>query len=644
MEKIFIKGFLVKDRGSEVDKKKTLKLKDPNTEGGKTLKNETKSVSQSFEDKRIIETKTQGNQREDICEDVGGRIIMTEFPGELLEHIFKFLDPNTIKNAVCVSKKWKRIMETTSLWKWARAKMFQPNTWEKGRRPDELYGHSLQQIDIVRSNRFKFIEEINLIETKQIRRHMNEIVVTLQRKDNLKTVVLEVGKGSKIDPENLAKLVSSTENFELSECHEDELEEDPGNSVHFIPAIMNELVSNNQSKTKWINTSGYILLDVEPDLFSRGAMKLDKLTIQDVGMTEQQGEKLFEYLATEGSASLKELDLKVILTNIRPDFIDGALGKLKKLALNEPEMSVEQFNMMFCKMNTDESALESLSLTGCDFEDEEHFRPEIVVNGFLNLTELTLSYTQLSIFQTMFLFVGIATRENLKLRKLNLGRHPLNAKFSYLRVVHPKIFAKAICNLKEADVQYNNLSYDQMNALFERMIENQHCLETLAMSYKKQKETETQKIRRECLRYDDDQPIQHIDEALISKALLTVKDIEFQNLSARYLHHFIESIKVAKNVKTRYLVTHYGSKRCQRMLEEALAQNEHINYAPHRTLPKMLDWGETTPHDIDNWSDEEDEEEEDDDEDDMDEVNLTFDMSNPVMRMQLKFLDENFHY
>ena len=55
MEKIFKKGFLVKDRGSEVDKKKTLKLNDPNTEGGKTLKNETKSVSQSFEDKMIKE-------------------------------------------------------------------------------------------------------------------------------------------------------------------------------------------------------------------------------------------------------------------------------------------------------------------------------------------------------------------------------------------------------------------------------------------------------------------------------------------------------------------------------------------------------------------------------------------------------------
>ena len=149
--------------------------------------------------------------------------LMLELPKELLEHIFMFLDPGTIKSVACVCKCWKKIVEKRSFWKWAKVKMTPiGNPCTLGCCKDN---ESIQKFDeIVGSQRLEILEEIHLQDTREIRGHINVIWIKLVQMDNLKKVVLSVGKPGKIyltDPEAIAKLATSVENFELTSCDDD---------------------------------------------------------------------------------------------------------------------------------------------------------------------------------------------------------------------------------------------------------------------------------------------------------------------------------------------------------------------------------------------------------------------------------------
>ena len=293
-----------------------------------------------------------------------------------------FLDPNTIKSVACVCKWWKEVVEKPSLWKWAKAKMWQPSLSGDGCTKEELYQNGLQQLDIVECNRLRFLDEIHIFETKKIKPHINELVLTLEKMDNLKTVEFSLGINTKIVSQNLAKLVSSVENFKLSKCSEEEDDGfwtirrgNPGYSEEIIAAIMRELMTNDKSKTKSLNINiqgGYILLNVDPDLFARGVMKLESISAQHAGLSQQQGLKILECLATEESSKLKHIFLELNLSQVRPEILGEAIGKLTKLCLSlprgAPDMTEVQVSSLFRKMKSSESALERLTLTSHDME------------------------------------------------------------------------------------------------------------------------------------------------------------------------------------------------------------------------------------------------------------------------------------
>ena len=350
MEKAFQKGFLLK--GSTKPKAESEKKKTPSD---------------------YNDPKSEANDKS----------LMLEIPKELLEHIFKFLDPGTIKAVACVCKWWKKIVEKRPFWKWAKVKMIQFSEDEK------FYSNSIQKLkEIVGSPRLHFLEEIHLLDTREIRGYMNQIGMILVKMKNLKTVVFSVGMpGTHTETtfqkslQVIATLVSSVENFELKSLDVDDktesidnvlgLTRQAGYSKEITKAILRELVTNDKSKTRSLNINiqgGYILQEVDPDLFSKGAMKLENLSIMDAGITQQQGQNFLECLATSESAKLKHLSLDLNLINIRPKILSHAVTKLTQLSLcrpkGAPEMTYEQASSIFCKMKSEESALRELSLSG----------------------------------------------------------------------------------------------------------------------------------------------------------------------------------------------------------------------------------------------------------------------------------------
>ena len=372
MEKAFQKGFLLK--GSTKPKAVSVSKKSPS--GCNDPKSEAKSLP--------------------LGQHQNSESVILELPKEVLEHIFMFLDPGTIKSVAYVCKWWTKIVEKRFFWKWAKVKItpFNNRNFTLGyftEVEDKLYENSIQKLnEIVGSHRMKCLEEIHLLDTRQRRGHMNEIGMKLVQMDNLKTVVFSVRKlgdikYSQIKPEVIAKLVASVENFELTSCKDDEGIETAVNDVggyselvvkwgyseEIIPAIMRELVSNDKSRTKSLNINiqdGDILRNVDPDLFSRGAMKLENLSVKDAGMTKQQGQNILECLTTSESVKLKHLSWDLNLINICPKILSEAVSQLTQLDLcrpsRAPEMTYEQVSLIFRKMKSEESALKRLSLSG----------------------------------------------------------------------------------------------------------------------------------------------------------------------------------------------------------------------------------------------------------------------------------------
>ena len=118
MEKAFKKGFLLSKSGSSKPpaecNKKPIDCNNP--------KSEANTLNEAFKrgfllnnpvpkDQKMIIAKTnkQINQT-----DLEENDFPDELPRDVLELIFSFLDPNTIKSVACVCKWWKNVVEKCS--------------------------------------------------------------------------------------------------------------------------------------------------------------------------------------------------------------------------------------------------------------------------------------------------------------------------------------------------------------------------------------------------------------------------------------------------------------------------------------------------------------------------------------------------
>ena len=102
-------------------------------------------------------------------------------------------------------------------------------------------------------------------------------------------------------------------------------------------------------------------------------MKLEKISTQHAGLTQEQGEKILECLATEESPKLKQLALESNLVHVRPEILGEAIRKLTKLEISiprgAPQITNDQVDRMFRNMNSKDSALASLTLSSCNLKD-----------------------------------------------------------------------------------------------------------------------------------------------------------------------------------------------------------------------------------------------------------------------------------
>ena len=77
------------------------------------------------------------------------------------------------------------------------------------------------------------------------------------------------------------------------------------------------------------------------------------------------------------------------------------------------------------------------------------------------------------------------------------------------------------------------------------------------------------------------------DTEVICNALLTIEDVHFLDLHVQCFNEFIKIAKRSPRVKTRSITLTEKSLQHQRAFEDALRQNPHIQFLPHKMNSRM---------------------------------------------------------
>ena len=165
----------------------------------------------------------------------------------------------------------------------------------------------------------------------------------------------------------------------------------------------------------------------------------------------------------------------------------------------------------------------------------------------------------------------MANQKDFKLKKLDLERGQ-----KHISIIEPEIFAKAVSKLEKVYLQDCNLTSEQLKLMFRDLISKNSRIEVLSLTF--------------------DNGETGIDMEFIAKALMNVKDVDYEGMDSAYFDTFITLVKHNPEVKTRYISTKDGINTHQAKLEKALSENRHIQFHRHRTHPRMLGWTDICSH------------------------------------------------
>ena len=178
----------------------------------------------------------------------------------------------------------------------------------------------------------------------------------------------------------------------------------------------------------------------------------------------------------------------------------------------------------------------------------------MVAEGVLKLTSLSLYGTDVKSDITSELFNIMAGRKDLKLKKINLGRGQ-----NHISNIKPVIFAKAVSKLEEVCLQDCNLTSEQLKLMFQDLILKTSSIEVLSLTFENGEA--------------------NIDKEFIGKALMNVKDVEYEDMDPTYFDTFIDLVKHTPDVKTRYISVDPDINTHQERLVKALLENPHIEFS-----------------------------------------------------------------
>ena len=448
--------------------------------------------------------------------------------------------------------------------------------------------------EMLKSNRAQLLNEIYVHERRAVlSKRFDDLIQELQRKQmpNLKTIKIAVSVRSLIDVQSIAKLAAKTENFTISVFYEGHTVE-TSDQEEIVTSVLNELHTNGNMKTKSLSIDSFVhrggLSQLDPELLAKVVIKLSAFSMRNSGLTGTQVEKIIEKLTKAERCPLQTLILQGCpLTDVPPRLFMELPSRLRELQLLDVEfMDSNQQHMLFSGMIQEKSTLKRLALSDVEISPSiGHF---LIVDGLTTLTELYLSY--LSGETTKALLEHIANAPEVTLKKLTLrkslddfGLNMNNSRKNKPEKIDDNIFSRAIRKLKEVDLVGNKVDLSQTDKLFEDIVSFGSELHSLHLTFKPYWASLND--------YNAVRPFRNYmygDTEVICNALLTIEDVHFLDFHVQCFNEFIQIAKRSPRVKTRSITLTEKSLQHQRAFEDALRQNPHIQFLPHKMNSRMM--------------------------------------------------------
>ena len=340
----------------------------------------------------------------------------SQCPPEILKHIFSYLQPEDLKAAVLVNKRWYAVGENASLWSWCKL------TIQSG---GEEWSSGVKMLKSLRGIRNLAASNLSSNEARQLmlaineNRSLEDVDLGSSRMNQVEQELLG-GALSRLVRVNLENIVFSEEQLEalflsshkIRGLNLEEVDLSRASPMMLLCTsrlselrISNTMLTQQQISLIWtafkssdfkiFSMSGSNLSGVEHEALVRVASNVSKIDLSNTSLTAAQ----VTAVATALSENLKicEIDLSDnSLDGVDPDLFASVMSRARRLSLVNTGLTAVQVNKLLKSCTSGGCPMESLDLSANQLSTIE---PELLADAVNSLRDVTLVDTGLSVNQ-----------------------------------------------------------------------------------------------------------------------------------------------------------------------------------------------------------------------------------------------------
>ena len=341
-------------------------------------------------------------------------------PPEVLEHIFHFLPPRDLKNAVGVNKKWFQVGGKAKLWGWSKLSL-------------QLVGNLHEGFALLQSPRgVKSVEASNLSTEESV-----ELMEVVALNPWVEELCLDDCSLENVEPGVLSSAISKLANVKLENLILSEEQ---------LTAFFSSMSSNCKLST--LVMEEVALSSVPPGLLAFASRVLE-LSLSDCLLTPEQISTL--WTAVGNGSNFRSIHVAGMeLTNVDEASLEHATGRASKIGLSNTSLTGAQVTALLTRLDQNKSVLElDLSdnpLTAVD--------PELLARVASRCRKLNLANTSATATQVTRILAAL-TFDDCLMESLDLSGNTLS-------MVDPHLMAEALNKLKIVTLVDTNLSVKQV--------------------------------------------------------------------------------------------------------------------------------------------------------------------------------------
>lgn len=376
--------------------------------------------------------------------------------------VFGYLSPEDIKNTVLVSRKWKELVEVSSLWKWAIVRM-----------------HTIDLPSIgmlLQSPRFRLIEHVQLRIDNQSEeesfshRHLSEIrnhlevfsgfIIENHEYLELKQFDLELRKTdiNQIQSQPLFQAICHLEQVTFSHRGGGR------RLIQLSPALFRHLAINSDIHLQCLKFSGISLREISEEDLGSVVTRLVEVDLSNTDLHPGQVYDIFQRLSQSNNSKIRKLNLSYnSLHTISPSHLATVVCSLRSWDWVSCHIRSEQMAAIVSEI-ADSPNIRLKS--ACFNENLSEVEKDVLARAVVRLENVKFFDNKFSSDQLNELFKAIVKKERISLKSLEFSHCDL---FLSSR----ELLAQAVCRLENVDLVVSQVSPAHSNAIFKQIIKDE---------------------------------------------------------------------------------------------------------------------------------------------------------------------------